>query len=93
MTNNHSISNILSGLYRYSREHDPECPNFLNRRNVAFKELDGAIDVRYRELRQAGVGAVVRHAPVVYFPAEHGPNSWMHWSQFICTIRRLQLSV
>ena len=60
-----SISNILSSLYRYSREHDPECPNFLNRRNVAFKELNVAIYVHYRELHQAGVGAIVRHAPVV----------------------------
>ena len=63
-----SINNILAGLYRYSRSCLPtgvECPNFMNRKDACFRDLTGAVQVRYRELRTAGVGAVVKHAPVI----------------------------
>ena len=30
----------------------------------AFRELTGAVQVRYKELRTDGVGAVVKHAPL-----------------------------
>ena len=63
-----SINNILSGLYRFSKTCVPKgmvCPNFMNRKDPLFRDLTGAIQVRYRELRESGVGAMVRHAPVV----------------------------
>lgn len=59
------ISNLLAGLYRECRKYDRNCPNFMNRKDPMFKELSGALQVRYRELREAGVGAVVKHAAVV----------------------------
>ena len=59
------IANILAGLYRYAKAFDPKCPNFVSRKDVDFRQLNGAIDVCYRELRQKGIGAVVHHAPVV----------------------------
>ena len=37
----------------------------MNRKDPTFKELNGALQVRYRELREGGVGAVVKHAAVV----------------------------
>ena len=52
-----SISNLLAGLYRECRKYDPNCPNFMNRKDPTFKELNGALQVRYRELREGGVGA------------------------------------
>ena len=60
-----SISNMLAGLYRYCKKFDGSCANFMNRKDPAFKELSGALQVRYRDLRQAGIGAVVKHAPLV----------------------------
>lgn len=60
-----TISNLLAGLYRECRKYDRNCPNFMNRKDPMFKELSGALQVRYRELREAGVGAVVKHAAVV----------------------------
>ncbi len=60
-----SVSNLLAGLYRYSKERIRTCPTFMNRKDPSFRELTGAIQVRYRELREEGVGAVVKHAPVV----------------------------
>ena len=62
-----SISNILVGLYRYAKALDPQCPTFVNRKEVHFRvrELNDAINMRYRELRQKSVEAVVHHAAVV----------------------------
>ena len=60
-----SISNILAGVYRHSKAIVPDFPNFMNRRDPSFCELTGAIQVRYRKLREEGVGAVVKHATVV----------------------------
>ena len=37
----------------------------MNRKDPNFRELTGALEVRYRELRQEGVGTVVKHAAVV----------------------------
>ena len=37
----------------------------MNRKDPMFKELNSALQVRYRELREGGVGAVVKHAAVV----------------------------
>ena len=63
-----SIRSILAGLYRYCRECVPTgvvCPNFMNRRDPCFSDLTGALQVKFRELREDGVGAIVKHAPVV----------------------------
>ena len=62
-----SISSILAGLYRYSRNrcNAGSCPNFMNWKDPNFRELTGALQVRFRQLRGEGVGAQVIHAPVV----------------------------
>ena len=40
-----TISNRLAGLYRHCCEYDAiaNCPNFMNRKSPAFKDLDGAL--------------------------------------------------
>ena len=38
-----SISNLLAGLCRECQIHDPNCPNFMNRKDPMFKELNGAL--------------------------------------------------
>ena len=37
----------------------------MNRKDPQFRDLNGAIQVRYRELRQQGVGAQVKHTAIV----------------------------
>ena len=62
------INLILAGLYRFSKSSCPAgtvCPNFMDRKDPRFRDLTGAIQVRYRELRTEGVGAVVKHAAIV----------------------------
>ena len=68
-----SITNILAGLYRYSKgcADDPgSCPNFMNRKDPLFRDLNGAIQVRFRELTEEGVGAQVSHASVILLEEE-----------------------
>ena len=63
-----SIKGVLAGLYWYSYECVPTrvvCPNFMNRRDPCFRDLMGALQVKFRGLREEGVGAIVKHAPVV----------------------------
>ena len=60
-----SISNILAGLYRHDKTIVPDFPNLMIRKDASFRELTGAIQVRFRELRQQGVGAMVKHAAIV----------------------------
>lgn len=60
-----TIVNLLAGLYRYSKQCDPRCPNFMDKNNHAFRDLIGAQQVKFRELQQQGVGTVVKHAPVI----------------------------
>ena len=43
-----SISNLLAGLYRYSKECICDCPNFMNRKDTTFKELTDALGVTCR---------------------------------------------
>ena len=60
-----TLLNLLSGLYCHSKSHDADCPNFMDRKSSQFKDLNGALTVKFRELRQEGVGAVVKHATIV----------------------------
>ena len=43
-----SLVNILSGLYRYSKKCSPACPNFMDRRDATFRDLNGAMQVKFR---------------------------------------------
>ena len=47
------------------REVDPDCPNFLEKKNHKFIELHAVLDNMSRQLRQEGIGAKVRHATLV----------------------------
>ena len=63
-----SINNILAGLYRYVKSRSStgiQCLNFMSRKDAAFRELTGAVQVCCKELRTDGVGAVVKHAAIV----------------------------
>lgn len=63
-----TINNILSGLYRFCKSSVPTgviCPNFMDRKDPHFRDLTGAIQVRYREQRTEEVHAIVKHAAVV----------------------------
>ena len=68
-----SLKNILAGLYRHAKSCAPKgksVPDFMSRKDPSFRDLTGAIQVQFRELRERGVGAVVKHAPVITYEEE-----------------------
>ena len=43
----------------------------MNSKDPLFKELNGTIQVRSREVREAGVAVMVKRAAVIYKEEEH----------------------
>ena len=60
-----TLYQLLAGLLRYARSHSKECPNFLDRQDPRFSELRGTCESVSRGLRQCGIGAKVKHAPII----------------------------
>ena len=48
----------------FSKKCDHNCPNFIKRKDVIFKELTGTFEEKCLELRQEDVEAVVKHATI-----------------------------
>ena len=57
-----TVHQLLSGLQRSMMEKNPSSPKFLDRNNVAFRELHRSCDAIYRDLHHQGFGASVSHA-------------------------------
>ena len=57
-----TVHQLLSGLQRSMVEKNPNSPKFLDRNNVAFRELHRSCDAIYRDLHRQGFGASVSHA-------------------------------
>lgn len=55
---------MLAGLYCHCRNHDSDRSNFMDRKNSQFKDLNGALTNKFRELCQ-GVGSMVKHAAII----------------------------
>lgn len=60
-----SLYQILCGFYRHARSHWKNCPNFVDKSNLAFSELHATCNRLAVELRRAGIGAKVKHAAVI----------------------------
>ena len=60
-----STLTLLAGLYHYCKLCIPKGGSCTNRKDLFFHQLTGAIQVRFRALRESSVGAVVKHTPVV----------------------------
>ena len=56
---------ILCGLLHYSKEHQTDPPNFLDRKDTRFKKLHGTCDVVFRALHQSGIGSKKTSAKVI----------------------------
>lgn len=60
-----TIISLLSGLLRRVRAVDPDAPNFMDTKNPQFREMHTIIDRYFRELRESGIGAEVKHTNVI----------------------------
>ena len=60
-----SIHSLLAALLRYMREVNHDTPDFLSKKDWRFKELHGSVESVFVSLRQNGIGADVKHTPVI----------------------------
>ena len=61
-----TVFHLLAGLLRYARSGSvQQYPNFLDPKDVRFRKLQGTMDTHFRKLRQAGVGAEVKHSGTI----------------------------
>ena len=49
---------------RYKPGTNPECPNFLNKKDRKFRKLQSTLDVHFHNLHSDGIGKQVKHAEV-----------------------------
>ena len=59
------LSQLLAGIWRYIRARSHECPNFFNKRERKFDQLHRTLQTVFRQLREEGVIASVKHTPVI----------------------------
>ena len=60
-----SLHQLLCGLLRSMREKNPECPNFLDKKDVRFKRIQGTLDTYFHKLHSEGIGSTHWH---MYLP-------------------------
>lgn len=60
-----AIQSLLSGILRYMRERHGDTPDFLSKKDARFRHLRGTLDCTFSDLRKKGVGAEVKHTPVI----------------------------
>ena len=60
-----TIYQLLSGLLRSMREHNPECPNFVDKKNPSFRKLHRTLDSHFHSLKERGVGVSVKSAEII----------------------------
>ncbi len=65
-----TIHQILSGILRHMRSINPMCPNILDRKDGRFRKISGSCEVVFRQLRQAGVGASIKHTATITMEEE-----------------------
>ena len=49
----------------HMREINPNCPNFLDKKDVRFQQLHHSLDVHFNNLHSSGIGRQVNHAEVI----------------------------
>ena len=60
-----TLLQLLASLLRHMHSHNPDTPNFMDRRNMQFQGLHGTLDNVFRKLHENGIGAKVKHAEVI----------------------------
>ena len=51
-----TLHQLLCGILRLIREHNPECPNFLDKSDNRFRHLQGTLDSYFHKLHSQGIG-------------------------------------
>ena len=56
---------LLSGILQYMQERHSDTPDFLSKKDARFRDLQGTLECTFSDLRKKGVGAEVKHTPVI----------------------------
>ena len=60
-----TLHKLLCGILRFMREHNPDCPNFLDKSDNRFRQLQGTLDSYFHKLHSEGFGTHVKHAETI----------------------------
>ena len=60
-----TVHQLLCGVLRHMRDINPECPNFLDKKDSRFKPLQGAMDAHFHLLHSSGIGREIKYARVL----------------------------
>ena len=60
-----TLYQLICGLSRHAKVINPECPNFMDRNNPAFRRLWTSVDNVCRSLRANGIGAESKHTALI----------------------------
>ena len=61
-----TIYQLLTALLRHMRATNPNCPNFLKKKNSQFRTLHRALDSQFRHLHESGIGRKVKNAELIF---------------------------
>ena len=60
-----TIHQLLCGLLRHMRDTNPGCPNFLDKQDSRFRQLQGTLDALFHKLHSDGICVQVKHAEIL----------------------------
>ena len=60
-----TLNQLLAEVWQYACTRSQDCPKFLDKHERKFDQLNQTLQSVFRELREEGVGAVVKHAHVI----------------------------
>ena len=86
-----TLHQLLCGILRFMREHNPECPNFLDKSDNRFRRLQGTLDSYFHKLHSEGIGRHVKHAETISTAEEN--QLWESGVLNTTTPKRLQNAV
>jgi len=69
-----TLYQLLCGLLRHTRNVQRDPPNFLDRKDVRFKNLHGTCDVVFRSLHENGIGTSKKSAQIL--TKDHEDKLW-----------------
>ena len=83
-----TIHQLLCGLLRHMQETTPGCPNFLNKQDSNFCDLQGTLDALFHKLHSDSIGVRVRHTEIITKADEN--KLWASGVMGVCNPRSLQ---
>ena len=86
-----TLHHLLCGLLRHFRQQNPGCPNFMDKKDLRFRELHGTLDAHFHQLHSEGIGRQVQHAEIITKSKEN--QLWKSGVMGISTPRSLQNAV